>query len=384
MPPDEPTAAAARLDGFEHAAKALRLSSITIVPVKHPGSKSGHAVPNVVELKLYDSYAHNGSLQAIAYFPLAVWRLVRVLRAFRCQCIIASTPAPFVPFQGLLAARILGVPYVLDVRDSWAMESLTHLGSVRNRIKEYIERVSARNASRVWFVTRGLLERLRTDYELNTAVVDFIPNGADLTMFRPVEGPRDIDLVFLGSPARYRNVEGVLLGIAHLKRLMPRVRVIFVGWPGSANERVFTTAISGLGLTPNVELELAVARSKVPFVLSRAKLGIVSFSDDDVYRAAIGAKAYEYIACGVPLACLGPPGDSELRRMVEQHDIGFYSSTPDEFAARAHELLSVINRWILISKKCREASKEFDRRTISERALADHLLPMVAERARAR
>ena len=85
--------------------------------------------------------------------------------------------------------------------------------------------------------------------------------------------------------------------------------MIFVGWPGSANERVFTTAISGLGLTPNVELELAVARSKVPFVLSRAKLGIVSFSDDDVYRAAIGAKAYEYIACGVPLACLGPPGD---------------------------------------------------------------------------
>ena len=328
-------------------------------------------------MKLYDSYASMGILASLVWLPGSTLSLIRFLKRQRCRCVIASTPAPFVPFQGVVASKILNIPFVLDVRDSWEIESVTHEGAVRNRVKESLERLCARSADRVWFVTSLLLERLRAKYGLEPGHLLLVPNGADLQQFGPSDRPRPVDLVFLGSPARYRNVNAVMRSVAELKRARPSVRAQFMGWAGAPNEDAIRSLVIELGLKENVELAPAVPRSEVSRALAKARLGIVSFSEEPSLRGAIGAKAYEYIACGIPLACLGPEGDSELRRLVETGPLGFYASNPEEFAAAAEELLGDEVRWGQYSGNCISTSKAFDRQEICERALRDSVIPLL-------
>ncbi len=366
--PAEPTAAAARLEGFQRAAGALHLSTLAIVP-EGSACQLGDKGGEVVRLKLCDSYARKGSVAAMFGFPLSTFRLLRLLHGTECGLVVASTPAPFVPFQALIVSRILNADYVLDVRDSWEMESVTHYGRARNRVKEWLEKTCARSADVVWVVTAMLMERLRERYDLRPAVLELVPNGADLAMFQAGTENRSIDFVFLGSPARYRNVPGVLESVGLVARLRPSLRAVFVGW-GSLHEIESENATAlDSGVQSNFEFLQPIPRSQAARLLPRAKLGIVSLSGEDVFRGAIGAKAYEYMACGVPLACLGPRGDSELRRLVESRNVGFYASAPSEFAEQAVRILCDEKGWRQLSENCLAASRDFDRTTISKRAL---------------
>ena len=94
VPSSETTAAAARLEGFEKSARRLSLPAKTIIPVR-----SGHAAEgDTVALPLYDTYADAGFLTALARLPSSTIGLIRFLRKRGCGCVIASTPAPFLPF----------------------------------------------------------------------------------------------------------------------------------------------------------------------------------------------------------------------------------------------------------------------------------------------
>ncbi len=343
------------------AAKALHLSAVAIVP-EDSLVPSGNGESSTVSAKLYDSYARRGPVYAMLGLPFSTLQLLRLLRKLESRCVVASTPSPFIPFQALIASRILNVGYVLDVRDSWEMETITHQGLLRNVVKKWLEKLCAQSADKVWTVTSTLMERLRQTYTLDPHSVYLVPNGADRTLFRPAQASRPIDLLFLGSFARYRNIDGVLEALGVLAHVRPNSRVVFVG----GEKTPFHDRGSELS---TIEFRASVPREMAARIVAEARLGIVSFSNEDVFRGAIGAKAYEYIACGVPLACLGPAGDSELRDMVESRKLGFYSSNPAEFAEKAARILSDNDLWTQLSGNCINASSEFDRAKVSQRAL---------------
>jgi len=267
----------------------------------------------------------------------------------------------------LVASRIVDAEYILDVRDSWEMESVTHRGVIRNRLKELLEKLCARSADSVWVVTATLMERLRVRYAPIADSLELVPNGADASLFRLTEEEKSIDLLFLGSLARYRNITGVLQSLELLTRLRPHLRAVFVG-----EGRIAQNGPS-LSVPSTIEFLPPVPRHEAARIVAQAKLGIVSFSSEDVFRGAIGAKTYEYIASGVPLACLGPDGDSELRRLVESRNLGFYATSPVEFADQSARLLENEPLWKQYSRNCLAASSEFDRITISKRALSSVL-----------
>ena len=365
MSPNDPTAAAARLDGLLRAASSLHISAVAIVPVG--SSRYPDATDQVIYEKLYDSYAQRGWGLALLGLFLSTFRLIHILRRLECRCVVASTPSPFIPFQAMLASRILNVEYVLDVRDSWEMESLTHSGPLRNRFKKLLEKSCARSADSVWVVTATLMERLRTTYGAKGARFELVPNGADTSLFRPTEQEKVIDLLFLGSQARYRNVAGVLESLALVGRLRPHLRAVFVGEGYRPDDDRSSSA------SRYVEFLPSVSRTEAARIVAQARLGIVSFSSEDVFRGAIGAKTYEYMASGVPLACLGPSGHSELRRLVESGNLGFYATSPAEFAEQSSRILGDEELWRRLSRNCLVASLEHDRTAISKRALSSVL-----------
>jgi len=382
MPSSAPTAAAIRLLGFERAAGRLGVQATSIVPRRGPIDSRWEGVP-VIPLPLYGSSAAGGKgfLPDLLRMVPSTVELARTLKGQQVSCVMASTPAPFIPMQALLAAKLLGISFVLDVRDSWEMESVTHEGRLRNWVKERLERLCSRSADRVLCVTPALMNRLVSRYSLPSGRVEVVPNGADLSLFHPGPVPRDLDFVFLGSLSKYRNVEQVLESLARVRLRDRPITAHFAGSgdvPGTAEVRAMALA---KGLPETVRFVPSVPHENTPRILRRARLGIVSLSFEDVFRAAIGAKTYEYIACGVPLACLGPPGNSELREFVESQRLGFYVSSPDEFAAQATTLLTDQQEWAEVSTNCIVASRRFDRRVLSEKALRNLVVPLMNGRA---
>jgi len=120
-----------------------------------------------------------------------------------------------------------------------------------------------------------------------------------------------------------------------------------------------------------LELLPPVAHQGVPGLLNQARAGVVSLSHEDVFRAAVGAKTYEYLACGLPLFCLGPRGQSELRRLVESENVGFFSSDPDDFSLQVNHVLSDGTLMDALSRNCLRVAAQYDRLEIAKRALLD-------------
>ncbi len=376
VPASARAAAGVRLTSFQNAAKKLGVPSVTIVPA---GREHNQSIAHSKDLRvqLYDSYvALGGPPLALCFLPISTLRLIRLLRLQQCRCVVASTPAPFAPFQGLIACRVLGIPFVLDVRDSWEMEAFTHKGTLRNMFKGFVERMCARSADLVMCVTHGLMNQLRVSHGVESQKLAVVPNGADLGLFQSRDTIRKTDLIFVGAPSKYRNVEGILAAIALLARIRPTVTATFLGWADDPTTPSICDLAAHLDIASKIRLHATVDHRDVPRYLAESRLGIVSISTEDAFRTAIGAKVYEYVACGLPLACLGPPGQSELRQFIRANDIGFFATTPEDFAVQANRLLENPAIWSHLSSNCVAIARNHDRRAIAERAVAELILPL--------
>src|SRR6266852_668201 len=372
------TAAAVRLSGFVHAAVRLGVPTCTIVQgcATHPPANG--RLPRI-ELPLYGWSADSGTgfLPDVLRLLPSTIQLLRVLREQDARCVLTSSPAPFVATQSMIAAGVLGIPYVLDVRDSWEMEAVTHRGRLRNSVKGWLERLCSGSATAVFCVTSALRDRLIAKYNLPPATTQTVANGADLAVFSTGLDPRDLDFVFLGSPAKYRNVAGVLEGLAKVQELSGEITACYVGWGDAPASDEIRALARELNLSEGVRFIASIPHEETARLLRRARLGIVSLSGEDVFRLAVGAKTYEYIACGVPLACLGPPGWSELRQFVESESLGFFSSDSKEFAKQAIAMLTDGDRWARVSRNCVATAARFDRRLLAEKALRDFVIPLL-------
>lgn len=378
VPPSAPTAGAVRLVAFSHAALNLGLEVTTIVPAEAKDVTDEVEEGRVLHLPLYATYVDKrGFLKALLMLPSSTFRLARAIRDSRARGVVASTPDVFAAFQGLVACKLLGLPYILDVRDSWEMETFSHKGRIRNVVKERIERLCARSADRVMCVTSTLAARIHKRHGLQPESVDVVPNGADLGLFRPSGGARTLDLVFAGPPSEYHNVEGILASLAKLLRLRPQTTTLLLGWADTPRTADIRRMARDLGIARMVDVAPAIPHKDVPEALARARLGIDAFVDVDPYRMGLSVKDFEYMACGVPVACLGPEGQSELRTLIEGNEVGFFATTPDDFAEQANEILSDDVARARMARNCVATSARFDRREIAERALTESVLPFL-------
>src|SRR2546428_11414255 len=111
FPHEARTAAAVRLAGFLKAAGEVGILAVAITPQDQGRSEAESAQGTHVRIALYDSLsAHLGPVAAALLFPSSTVNLLRVVRDRKCDGVVASTPTPIVPLQGLLASRLLGLP----------------------------------------------------------------------------------------------------------------------------------------------------------------------------------------------------------------------------------------------------------------------------------
>jgi hypothetical protein len=85
----------------------------------------------------------------------------------------------------------------------------------------------------------------------------------------------------------------------------------------------------------------------LPFSLAAADLAVVALEHEATY-ASVPSKTYNYMAVGLPILAIGSK-DSELEKLIRQHDIGFYTNGNS---------INVILHFILDISKNKEKGKQ--------------------------
>jgi colanic acid biosynthesis glycosyl transferase WcaI len=331
---------------------------------------------SVIRVRSYDSLRERRSfLQSLPCFPRAVRRMRAAIEAIRPDVVLTTTPSPFLAFEGHMACRPLKIPVVFDVRDTWLLLSLNHPGVLNNFIKRRIEGQCCWGAKKVLVVTSTLGDQLVQDHDLPRDRIVMAPNGADLEIFNVSSDP-DVDIVFLGSPSTYRKLEQVFEALSILLKRRPSTTMRYIGWGDTEYTRRLMSIADSLGVTRRIEFLPPIPHAEVPAALARARIGLISVSSEPEMRVAVGAKTYEYMAAGLPLAFFGPPSDCELRRLWQSTQAGIYESEPEKLAESLGRVLDDEDLRQSLAEKARKASAIFDRKAIAQMVYRNVLLPI--------
>jgi len=294
--------------------------------------------------------------------------------------ILTSSPSPYLALEVLKANRRLHAPLVFDVRDIWPYEAIAGGGSIRNAIKKRVERRCARGANLVLAVTDGVKDMVIERHGLAPDKVVVVTNGVDLELFKVRAAEKTWDLVILGAAAKYRNFENAFRAFSILLKRRPETRILYIGWERNAYTIGLEKIAESLGLFPALELRPPVPLDHLSTILSAGRIGFISQTWDEMMRVALPVKSFEYMAAGLPLACLGPPGDCGVSKLVRETGAGIYVSTPEEMALEIEKLLNDHDRMAVLTDAAIRAARLYNRAEIVRRTYDRYLVPLMKRR----
>ena len=223
----------------------------------------------------------------------------------RPDVIYGSTPTLFAALAGLVVARRLRVPFVLEVRDIWP-QTLIDLGMSRFHpfvvMSAVIERYLYRHADAIVTLMPNAAPHL-VAHGAAPERIHWVPNGVNFGLVPPVEPPKlkdQLDVMYAGAYGAGNNPETILDAAAKLKlRGGPAIRFRFIG--SGPGEAAMIAKRAALGLD-NVSLEPQVPKSQVYSVLSEADIMLAPVKYLPVHRFGVsGTKVLDYMAVARPV-----------------------------------------------------------------------------------
>ncbi|MBW3642679.1 MAG: glycosyltransferase family 4 protein [Actinobacteria bacterium] len=226
---------------------------------------------------------------------------------------------------GLVAARRLDRPFVLEVNAPLVLEATRHRPASVAPGDAEVERNLFREADLVVAVSESLrrhVARVRGTDE-GTAV---IPNGCDPGLHQvpaPLDGMPPATLVFLGHPKPWHGAEQLPSLVAHLRRRGRDVKLLVIG--GGKGSEALRRAARRAGVAAWVEVTGAVAPALAAARLVHATVAVAPYPPDPFFYFC-PLKVIECMAAGLPVVTtdqgdlraivggggvLVPPGDHE-------------------------------------------------------------------------
>lgn len=306
--------------------------------------------------------------------------LARWLRgAERPDLIIGSTPHLFAALASWRAARRLGVPFLLEVRDLWP-ESLAVGGRTRGpayRALSAIAHLLYRVADRVIVLARGVGEYL-TRLGVARDRIIFAPNGVDVAAHAARErAPEDLmRLVYAGAHGPANGLEAAIEA-AGLLRDDRRVSFHLVGDGPSKPQLVDDVRRRGL---PNVEFVEPIPKRDMPGFLQSCDAGLMILKDVPLFTFGVSPnKLFDYWGARLPVV---NNVAGEIGEMVRDSGGGVQAkdASGEALAAAIRELLALTPAERMAMGACGRAwvQRERDRPIIArsfDRALRE-LLPV--------
>ena len=236
-------------------------------------------------------HSHGIGAGTLAY-PL---RLLRRLRAFSPDVLVAASDIPHVALGAWLARR-LGVPFVADLYDNFEGFGQARIPGMVTALRRAVRR-----ADLVLTTSEPLRELVVHGYRARGEVVA-MPSTVDKSVFHPRDRgesrdalglPRDALLVgTAGGLYRDKGVEALYAAWEQLRGEDPRMHLVLAGphepgLPPPAGDRVHY-----LGALPH---------ARVAQLFSALDVGAICVLDTPFGRYCFPQKAYEMLACRLPV-----------------------------------------------------------------------------------
>jgi len=233
--------------------------------------------------------------------------------------VVATSPQFLCAVGGFVLARMLGAPYVLEIRDLWP-QSIVEVGALSARhplvlVLEQVERFLYREADLLVSVTDSFCEVWRQQ-GIDPSKMRVIKNGVDLQLFEP--GPRDGEararlglqgkfvVAYIGTHGMAQRLD-TLLDAAALLQDDPELHVLLVG-EGAERERLVARA-RAQGLA-NVTLLGQQPREAIPGLVAASDLVAVILRRAELFQKVIPSKMFEVMGSARPMV-LGVEGEAE-------------------------------------------------------------------------
>ncbi|WP_138004393.1 glycosyltransferase family 4 protein [Halalkalirubrum salinum] len=299
-----------------------------------------------------------GMARRLPYYLLfgihVMWWLL--WNARRHDVVVTSTPPISTGAPGLVGS-ILGVPWIVDVRDLWidASISLGYLraGSRIERLSRRFQQKVLETADRISVTTPATAATIRDRYGESLGEKTLVlPNGVDTEQFQPAPesdggtavvdatdpadgskvtatGERPV-IVYTGNLGAAQDLESCIRAMAHLSRDDAVLRLV-----GSGDLESRLRALTDeLGLEDCVEFAGTVDRAAIPHILATATIGIAPLADTEELAYAMPTKVYEYLACGLPTVTTGR---GELKEFIKSSGGGIHVDNDPVAIARAFD-----------------------------------------------
>lgn len=262
-------------------------------------------------------------LPQIALYPL---RVLRGLKAYRPDLLIGASDIPHVVMTAWLS-RKLDIPYCVDLYDNFE-------GFGQARIPSFVSalRHATRHAALVTTTSEPLREFVLNTYGAHGTVIA-MPSSVDLAVFRRGDKrearqrlglPLDARLIgTAGGLYRDKGVEPIYTAWPQLAAKMPDLHLVLAGpyredFPPPEGDRVHY-----LG---------NLSHGRVADLFRALDVGIISILDTPFGRYCFPQKAYEMLACGLPMAVSAV---GEMRSLFAQNPTVLFPPSDSESLAVA-------------------------------------------------
>jgi glycosyltransferase involved in cell wall biosynthesis len=264
-----------------------------------------------------------------------------VLQAWRlppADVVISTSPQFFAGIAGYFAAKRLGAPWVLEVRDIWPESVAAVAAGGRGlifRLLEQIERWAYRTADQIVVVSPAFIDHI-VACSRPRRPVRTVENGVDLSLFT-VQETTDfraqhglsgkVVFGYIGTHGMAHSLETVL----HAANLTRNDRDIGYLLVGSGAERDRLISLCETLDLPNLTMLDHQPRSAMPIIWSSIDVSLVVLRDSAMFRRVIPSKMFEAMAMERPIVMAV---DGQAREILERGGCGTFVE-PENPAALA-------------------------------------------------
>ncbi|NOL48007.1 conserved hypothetical protein distantly related to alpha-glycosyltransferases family 4 [Synechococcus sp. MIT S9220] len=252
--------------------------------------------------------------------------------------ILASSPQLPAAFTCLWIARIMGLPFVLEVRDLWPQVLIDQGGKSPTNpivlILGWMERQLYCRASLVVVLAKGAESFVRLRGAQQTV---WLPNGPDLHLFsqRPLPPDRSVfTVVYAGAHGAANALDNVLAAARLLQQRGVEIRFRLIG-DGPEKQSLIKRAVD----LDTVTFENPVSKAEIPDLLAESDAVLLSLSNVSLFRYGVSPnKLYDAYALGRPVITTVA---GAINQEVEEYGLGVTATPGDPQAlAEAIERLS--------------------------------------------
>lgn len=333
-------------------------------------------------------YSGNGfsRIRNMLVFAQNVLRVAKTLAVeVKPDVILASSVHPFTCVAGIWAAKKLGIPCIVEIRDLWPESIVEYKGISKNnpiiRMLYHLEKWIYNKADKIIFTMEGGADYIREkgwEQAVDMDKIFHINNGVDLEEFDnnansftvedlELTDKTALKIIYTGS-VRFANNLKPVVDAASIVMEMSKKKIYFLIYGTGDHLESLKNYVKSNEIV-NVFFKGRVEKKYIPYVLKNADISLIHGEVTSISRFGFSLnKQFDYFAAGRPIL-------SDLAcnyNLIKKYDCGVVieEQSSETIAGGVLNMASLAEEnYCQYSENARRAASDYDYRVLTDKLI---------------